>query len=53
VNSTGEVDTLRIAEASARVEESVRVEELSSESELGLALIVWRKQEGLRWRGIR
>jgi hypothetical protein len=53
VNSTGEVDTLRIAEASARVDESVRVEELSSESELGLELIVWRKQEGLRWRGIR
>lgn len=55
MNSTGDVETLRMAVATASAEETV--EKLSSESELGLALMVWRKQEreelGLRGRGIR
>lgn len=54
MNSTGEMETLRRAEARAREEERVSVAELlresssEPESELGFAFRVWRKQEGLR-----
>lgn len=50
MNWTGEVEALRMAEATAAAEGTVR-RKGSSESEVGLSLRVWRKQEGACVRG--